>query len=123
MSPKSATIPVTDEPDLATVLSLLDESRVRFILAETSQQAMSATELAERCDASLPTVYRHVEELADAGLVSEHTRPRSDGHHDTVYAATLERVVVELDDGEFTFDLETGRSDPARELTELWEKF
>jgi DNA-binding transcriptional ArsR family regulator len=121
-----------EEPDLSTVVALLDDDCARTVLTATSTEPMSATEVAERCGASVSTVYRRAERLREAGLVTERDRLRSDGHHDTVYVATLDRLAVRLDEGRLEFDLETTPADatgatdddgedPADRLTRLWE--
>lgn len=84
---------------------------------------MSATELTAHCDASLATVTRRLDALVRAELVGERTRPRADGHHDTVYAARLERVEVRLVDGDFEFDIARCERDMADELARLWGRF
>jgi len=53
----------SSEPDLATVAGLLDDEYARAVLAATSTQPKSATEIAEECDASVSTVYRRTERL------------------------------------------------------------
>jgi len=112
---------VSDDPDVETVVSLLDDEYARAILTATSTEPMTATQLSERCDASLSTVYRRTERLADAGLIGERTRPRADGHHDTVYYATLDRFEVRLRDGELHVDIDREGADLADGLTTLWE--
>jgi len=72
---------------------------------------------------SLPTITRRIEELQEAGLLDEQTRPRPDGHHDTVYMAQLDTVEITLTDGKYEFTLRRERRDPADELQKLWEKF
>lgn len=113
---------MSEDPDLTTVASLLDDEYARDILTATSVEPMSATELTDCCDASLPTVYRRVERLEAADLLDEQTRPRKDGHHDTVYVATLDSLQVTLTEGEFDFDLTRTERDPADELAKLWSK-
>jgi len=113
------------EPDLGTVIGLLDDEYARSVLTATSQEPMSATEIAETCDASVSTVYRRAERLREVGLVTERDRMRSDGHHDTVYVATLDALSVSLNDGDFEFELRhsvPGEEDPADRLTRLWEE-
>ena len=114
---------VSDEPALATGLDLLDDGHVRTILTATSVEPLSAKELSDRCDVSTATIYRRLDRLTDAGLVAERTRPRADGHHDTVYAATLEEFSVRLHDGKLTFDVDRRGDDVADRLTRLWEEF
>jgi len=112
---------VSDDPDVETVAGLLDDEYARAILTATSTEPMTATALSDRIDASLSTAYRRTNRLVEVGLLDERTRPRADGHHDTVYTATLDRVEVRLRDGELTIDIERERSDLADGLTSLRE--
>lgn len=114
---------LTVDPELETVVSLLDDEHARTILVETCETPLSASELADRCEASRQTVYRRLERLEAAGLIAERTRPREDGHHDAVYTAILDRVSIELREGALEFELERNRSDPVDELTKLWRNF
>lgn len=83
---------------------------------------MSAKTLSEECDASLPTIYRRVERLVDCDLLTEHTRIAEDGHHYSVYEARLQRLTVELDDGDLQISVEERPSeDIADRFTEMWE--
>lgn len=111
---------VSEEPTLETVVGLLDDQYARTILTAVSIEHMSATELADHCDCSLPTAYRRLERLEAAGLVAERTRPRTDGHHDTVYAATLDQVAIRLRDGQLQLTVERRDDDPAGRLADLW---
>ena len=123
MPPANDSPGVSDEPTLETVVELLDDEYARDILTATSVDALSAKELSDHCDVSQATVYRRVERLAEAGLVDERTRPRADGHHDTVYVAALDELSVRLRDGELVFDVEYRGDDVADRLTRLWEDF
>jgi len=59
---------MSEETDLATVVELLDDEYARAILAATSIEPMSAAQLAERCEASPPTVcYRRLDRLREEG--------------------------------------------------------
>ncbi len=111
---------VSEDPSLETVVGLLDDEYARTILTAVSTEHMSASELAERCDCSLPTAYRRLERLESAGLVSERTRPRSDGHHDAVYTATLDEVAIRLREGQLRLTVERREDDPAGRLADLW---
>lgn len=112
---------MSDGPPLSDLLDVLSDEYARAILAETSVHPMSAKELGERCDASLPTIYRRIDRLQACGLLDERTQPQRDGNHYSVYAATLDRFVLELDDGEFAAEVEGHDEDPADRLTRLWE--
>jgi hypothetical protein len=109
-------------PEFETLVGLLDDEYARDILCSTSQEPMNVPELSEQSDASEATLYRRVEQLLEADLLAEQTRVRSDGHHDTVYAATLDGVQIRLVDGEFEFDL-TRAEDATDRLQRLWSEF
>ena len=111
---------VSEAPDLATVVDLLDDEHVRSILAATSAEPLSATELSERCDVSPSSIYRRVERLTEAGLLDDRTRPRADGHHETVYVAALDRFELVVGDGDLEWTVERRRRDVADELTRMW---
>lgn len=99
------------DPDLASVAGLLEDETVREILTQTSIRPMSARALKERCDASGPTIYRRLERLREAGLVVEQTLPDPEGgHHRQVYAPNVERIVVELDEGNLSVRIERSES-------------
>lgn len=110
---------VPEDPDPVDVFALLDDECARAVLRATSQQAMSAPELVEACEASRATVYRRIDDLTDLGLLIESTEYDRGGNHRGVYAASLRRLSVELSDGEFTFSVE---EDPADRITDFWEE-
>ncbi|GGM60302.1 DNA-binding Lrp family transcriptional regulator [Halarchaeum rubridurum] len=109
-----------DRPD-EELFALLDDEYARAILTQTSTEPMSAKTLSDRCDASLPTVYRRAERLVEAGLLTERTEIGDSGHHYSVFEARLDRLTVDLDDGELTVAVETTPDDPADRFTDMWE--
>jgi len=115
--------PVSENVDPSTVIALLEDEHARTILTATSVEPLSKSELAERCDVSLPTISRRIEQLETAELVREQTRARPDGHHDTVYVAQLDRFEVRLHDGELEYELTRMDRDMTDELERLWRKF
>jgi predicted transcriptional regulator len=121
---------VSEEWDLEAVLDLLSDDYARAILAATSVEPMSAKSLSERCDASLPTVYRRIEQLQEYDLIEEQTRLDLDGSHHKVYAATLSEFSLELEEGTYAAEIEREASplapeeetDPADRFTRMWEE-
>ena len=104
------------------VFALLDDEYARTILTATSIQPMSAKTLSEECDASLPTVYRRAERLVECGLIEEGTQLADDGHHYSVYEARLDRLTVDLEDGELQVPVEEKPTDDiADRFTDMWE--
>lgn len=114
---------VSQDTDLSAVIDLLEDDTVRAILEATSVEPRSKNELAEDCGVSLPTVSRRVDRLEGQGLVRETTRIRSDGHHDSVYVAQLDRFELRLREGRFEYDLDRTNRDMSDELERLWSKF
>lgn len=118
MSGSSAT------PEFEAVVDLLGDECARRVLVATAGKPRSVPELDELVDVSRQTVYRRLERLREAGLVGERTRPRADGHHETVYEATLSELHVTLTEDGFAFEIEVEpEPDAADELTRLWRQF
>jgi DNA-binding transcriptional ArsR family regulator len=86
-----------DGDDVGQVADLLANPCAREILVSTARQALSADELAERCNASRTTVYRQLERLEAADLVIGSVQFDRDGHHFDRYRASLDRITVDLD--------------------------
>jgi|AntDeeMinimDraft_4_1070355.scaffolds.fasta_scaffold00570_14 DNA-binding transcriptional ArsR family regulator len=112
---------MSEETDLATVVELLDDEYARAILAATSIEPMSAAQLAERCEASPPTVYRRLDRLREEELVAAAQQLDPEGHHYEVFSARLARLEVELDDGDYEVEIERRERDAADRFTELFE--
>lgn len=94
----------------ATLLDLLGGELDRRILELTDERPRSAEEVAERCEASLPTVYRHVDDLVSSGLLAERTQYDDEGNHYKTYVTTLSEATVRLDGGELTVDVVTAEA-------------
>lgn len=109
--------------DLETLVSLLDDEHIRSILIATSETPRSAAELSDRCGVSTSSIYRRLNKLTDADLVGERTRPRADGHHETVYIALLDRFELTVRDGDLSWDVDRRSDDVADQLTRLWGQF
>ncbi len=92
------------EPD--DVFDVLASETARRVLAATSVRAMSAQELGEVCDTSLPTVYRRVNALVEYDMLSAELEVDTDGTQYKRYTNDLERVEVLVDDGSFNVNIE-----------------
>lgn len=110
-----------DQLTVETVGELLEDEYARRILAETSQESLSADELAERCDASSPTIYRRINRLQEFDVLHEQQTLNPDGHHYRCFSARLERVTIELQDGSYTVSVDMADSDAVDRLTTLYE--
>ena len=112
---------MSEDTDLSAVLAVLDDDYARRILTETSVEPMSASTLSERCDASLPTIYRRLDRLEACNLVTEETELAPDGNHYSIYSANLDRLELSLDDGSLELELSSRDEDVADRFTRMWE--
>jgi DNA-binding transcriptional ArsR family regulator len=110
-----------DDAEDTSILSVLDDEYARAILIETSIEPLSASDLSERCDASPPTIYRRIEQLQDHDLIVEQQQLDPDGHHYKTYQTRMERVTVEIEDGDCTIDVARREVDAADRFTRLFE--
>lgn len=86
--------------ELETILGAFDDADCRRILQATSEEALSAKELAETCDLAMSTAYRKLDRLTDAGLLAEGLRLRRSGNHTAEYAARLDEFTLSVSPGD-----------------------
>ncbi|WP_129116542.1 winged helix-turn-helix domain-containing protein [Halegenticoccus tardaugens] len=111
---------MNEVPDPADVFRLLDDEYARSILVETHGEPLSAKALSEACDASLPTIYRRVDDLKRLDLLVEHTQLDPSGNHYTLYESTVEHIDIDITNGEIDVTL-THHEDAADRFTRVWE--
>lgn len=109
-----------DDSEPEEVIGLLADDCAREILAHTSRQPMAATELTEACEASERTIYRRLEQLQSFGLVRENLQIDPQGHHRKRYEATLQSMIVELDDGKYDIRIQI-EEDTADRFARMWK--
>lgn len=95
---KSGDRPTT--ADSEAVLTALDDPDCRALLEATTDEALTAGELTDRCDVARSTTYRKVEQLTEAGLLEEEIRISSEGKHASEYRRTFDDVTISLCDSE-----------------------
>ncbi|WP_254862967.1 winged helix-turn-helix domain-containing protein [Halovivax gelatinilyticus] len=82
------------EAELTGVLGALEDADCRAILEATTDEAHSASELAEACELALSTTYRKLDQLSEAGLLEEGLRIRRSGKHTSEYSARIDEFTV-----------------------------
>lgn len=97
----------TPDQDAEALLGLLDADYTQTILEATRDEPRPARALADACDASRTTIYRRLNRLEDAGFVESHIAHDPDGHHRTVYEATLESVTLDVTDDGYAISVQT----------------
>lgn len=84
------------EIDCETILSILDDPDCRALLEATTDEALTAGELIERCNVPRSTTYRKLDRLTDAGLLEERVRLNPDGKHASEYQRTFDDITISL---------------------------
>ncbi|WP_158059428.1 winged helix-turn-helix domain-containing protein [Halorussus halophilus] len=109
-------------PDLQAVLDALDDPDCRAIVRQLDEP-MTASELSDATDVPLSTVYRKLDLLSDASLVTELTEVRSDGHHTTRYGLDFEEVSVELtEERTLSVAIERPPESTDERLADMWSE-
>jgi len=85
----------TDDESIEALLRTLADSDCRRILHSLQQTSMSASELAEDCGIARSTIYRKLDSLEQAELVSTSIRLSKTGTHTTEYKLNLQALRVE----------------------------
>lgn len=114
---------MSEEVDVRAIGSLLEDEYAHAILIYTGSQEMSAPELSEACNASVSTIYRRIDRLQEYDLLEEHLQLDKDGHHYNTYRSRLERIEIELENGEFDIEITYREEIAADRFTDLFEGF
>ncbi|MFP4217616.1 MAG: ArsR/SmtB family transcription factor [Salinarchaeum sp.] len=97
---RPSTADSTSSADVEEVLSLLADEHAQAIIETISDEALPARTIATELDISRATVYRRLNRLEEAGLVTSAMTYRSDGRHRQRFRATFEEVRLAIDGGE-----------------------
>ena len=111
---------MSEGTSLDDAFNLLGDDYVRDILRATSTEPKCVREMSQELDVARSTVYRRVDSLVDFGLLRERTKAAKDGNHYAVYEAVVERLTIEIDDGELECELHPS-DDPSTRFTKLWD--
>jgi DNA-binding transcriptional ArsR family regulator len=87
-------------PDGETVLAALEDPDCRALLEATTDEALTAGELIDRCGVPRSTTYRKLERLTEAGLLEERVRISPDGKHASEYRRTFDDITISLGESE-----------------------
>jgi Fe2+ or Zn2+ uptake regulation protein len=88
---------VTTPSNPAKVLDVLNKPACRKILRAVGTTPLTAKELEEESDVPLSTIYRCLDELAEASLLEETVRMNGRGRHPSQYTRRVSDVVVSLE--------------------------
>lgn len=88
------------------LLDLFGDDLTRQILLLTSNTPMSADALADELSVSRPTVYRHVNDLVQYGILHEDLEADINGHHYRTFELALNEISFSIDDGQLRITVE-----------------
>lgn len=94
------------DSDPSSVVDVFGDQLTRQILFAASERAMSAEEIASTFDTSTPTVYRRLDAMLDHDLLEVHQEIDPEGNHYKTFETSLRRVTLEIEDGEYTINIE-----------------
>jgi predicted transcriptional regulator len=83
------------------VFALLDDEHARRIIQMTDREPMAAREISSQLDTSRATVYRRLNRLVDAGLLTASIEINGNGHHRKRFQTATNRLSLSLSDEGF----------------------
>ncbi|MXR51957.1 helix-turn-helix domain-containing protein [Halovenus sp. WSH3] len=88
---------LTEEAEIESLLGTLEDSDCRAIIEATTSEALSASELSDRCDLPLSTTYRKLDQLTEVGVLDERVRLSRSGQHTSEYTLQIESIQLSVD--------------------------
>lgn len=111
-----------DTEMLQAVLDAVDDPAARTIITHL-EEPMTAQQLLDACDIPQSTLYRKLDLLSEASLITELPSIRSDGRHTTRYRVEFETIQFQLtDERELTVDIDRPSRTADERLAELWSE-
>jgi predicted transcriptional regulator len=111
-----------DDRGANELFELFSDRRTIRILHETDRTPRSVQELADICDASGPTLYRHVDTLLEHDLLQQETEIDAQGNHYTVYENNIGRATIEISPDTGEIDVDLAYRDSVEQFKHLWEE-
>lgn len=88
---------LTEEADIESILGTLEDPDCRAIIEATTSDALSASELSDRCDLPLSTTYRKLDQLTEVGILDERVRLSLSGQHTSEYTLQIDSIQLSVD--------------------------
>lgn len=109
-----------DKLSVEGVLDALGDAEARRILAVVNPEPLSAKEIGDQLNLSLPTVYRRLDMLESQDLVSARTLVAENGNHYKVFECNFESTVITLEGESFNAEISHKEGLPER-FSSLWD--
>lgn len=95
--PGSKPTALTEEADIESLLGALEDPDCRAIIEATTDEALSASELSDRCELPLSTTYRKLDQLTGVGVLEERVRLSRSGQHTSEYTLQIDSIHLSVD--------------------------
>lgn len=115
-----------DTTDMATkawspsnILDVFADPVARALLLVASEGPVSVNDIADSLDVSNPTVYRRIDALIDANLLTEYQRIDPKGNQHKEYETILDEITFSIEDQGYTVEMQVDQ-DLATGFESLW---
>lgn len=113
-------VPSKTDLRLQSVLDALDDPACRTILSEVTDP-MTANELSETCEIPQSTLYRKLDLLSSASLLTERDKINPGGGRTTYYERAFDDVTISIEEtGEFSVTVERPPQTTDERLADIW---
>jgi predicted transcriptional regulator len=104
------------------ILEVISDETARRLFAHISEGPKSAKDLQDSCSASLKTVYRRLEKLQEAGLISPVDRVDVDGTHYTLYGTNVTELDISVNPDAANVEIEIHEDDSVDQFVSAWQE-
>jgi DNA-binding transcriptional ArsR family regulator len=84
--------------ETAALFEVLANDGCRAVLRAVGDETLTASEIRDRIDAPMSSIYRHLDALTDVGLLEESVRINPHGRNQNQYSRTVADLVISFDD-------------------------
>lgn len=109
----------TKEWSPSNILDVFADPVARALLLVASEGPVSVNEIADSLDVSNPTVYRRIDALIDANLLTEYQRIDPEGNQHKEYETILDEITFSIEDQGYTVEMQVDQ-DLATGFESLW---
>lgn len=111
---------MSNEWESKNIFEVLGNAQARRILVLADMKPMSAQELADHCETSLPTIYRRINELVKHDLLRKREQRDSKNKHQ-IFTTNLEKVCFRVENGGFVVDIQL-RQQMVDQFEDFWHE-
>lgn len=111
---------MSNERPIEDILDTMGDQHARRVIIALHERELSAKELSEQTELSLPTIYRRIELLKEHDLVKEKTIVAEDGNHYRIFECNFDSTLIRLSEDKFDVRIYRTENLPDR-FDSLWD--